>query len=1334
MAGGQSDQSEDRTTPEAVDLESVQEQLRALQAGRLSGEIRVDLVEEALNDLAASVEALTATDAELRRLSEQLVESGQRAEHEEQRWRETFERIPEPLIVTSTTGEIREANAAASGLLEVASETLAGKPIDALVPSDARERFRADLESLLANGRVDDWVVPFTPRHGSSVEVDVTASVEPPTEGTEATIFWLLRNRSARSRSQIAMRKAQDDLQRRLVERTAQLEWANSWKDELLQREQEATSKLEQSMGLLDALLSGAPVGLAFLDRDLRFVRVNDHFATLTGRPAEDHVGRTLREAIGDFADHLEPIYRRVIASGEPSSDVDITGEVPGAPGEVRHWRASYYPVRGSDGEVVGVGVVVGDVTERRRQEARLRAQYAVQRALAEADSIEAAAPRVLAAVCETLRWDVGGLWLVDADANVIRCLEMWRRSPKRHAEFETASRIAAYERGVGIPGRVWAAAEPVWIEDVTEESNFPRAGVAREGNLHGALAFPITIGSEVVGVLEFFSRRIRPPDEDILEMVGSVGSQVGQFLRRTRVERQGGRLLDAERAARRDAEAANERLRVIQRVTEGVLQHVGLDDLLHELLQRIRPLFKADAATVLLLAEGGEELVVRSAVGREEERVEALRIPVGQGVSGRIAAEGRPMIIDDVRALRPVSQYLREKISSLVGVPLVVADRVIGVLHVATKEPRQFTDDDVTLLELVGDRVALAVEQVNLYESEAWARREAERAAERTASLQRVTAALAETRSADDVAQAIIEYGVSSAGASSVWVARLDQDRGELGLLASDGYDDELRESLRTVRLEDELPLAEAVRSGRPVYFGTKDELLAAYPGLAEISERLGRGGLAAFPLAAEGRRFGGVLLGFTGTKAFDPPERAFLRALAQQCAQALERATLYEAEQEARSEAEAARRRLSFMLEATTVLSSTLDFPETLEGLGRVAVSRLGDICLIDVLRDDDSIERLVAVHRDPAKQELTGQLRTRFAPDPVGPHPAVAVIRSGQSRYSPTMTEEFLRRTTRDEEHFQLTQTLGFQSYMSVPLAVHGRVLGTITMVSTDPGRRYGPDDVALAEELAGRAALAVDNARLYRERDYVARTLQSALLPPEIPQIPGMEVAARYRPAGEGAEVGGDFYDVFWALGGWGLLVGDVRGKGPDAAAVMGMIRHSLRAAALQERLPSRILRVINDALRQQTGEERFATLTYVRLEAAGAGVQMTVSSGGHPLPILMQRDGSLRAVGHPGVLLGPFPDPWLDDQRAALSPGDTLVLYTDGVTERRRGEEFFGEHRLAELLRSSVGMSAATIAERIEQAVDGFGPDAPRDDIAILALKVTDWGVAAEPPR
>jgi serine phosphatase RsbU (regulator of sigma subunit) len=339
----------------------------------------------------------------------------------------------------------------------------------------------------------------------------------------------------------------------------------------------------------------------------------------------------------------------------------------------------------------------------------------------------------------------------------------------------------------------------------------------------------------------------------------------------------------------------------------------------------------------------------------------------------------------------------------------------------------------------------------------------------------------------------------------------------------------------------------------------------------------------------------------------------------------------------------------------------------------------------------------------------------------------------MRTGRSEVIPEMGEGFLRATTRDEEHFRITRDLGFHSYMCVPLVARGRVLGAITFVRTGDSRAYDEADLALAEELAVRAALATDNARLYRERDRWARALQSALLPPEIPTVPGVDVAARYHPAGEGNEIGGDFFDIFWTRSGWALVVGDVQGKGPDAAAVMGLIRHSIRAAATQDPSPARVLRVVNDSLRRHDGEDRFATVSFVRLEAAGAGVRLTACSAGHPLPLIVQRDGVVRVAGEPGTLLGVFGDPDLEDRSSALSPGDTVVLYTDGVTERRSGSAFFGDHRLRTLVSSMAGATAAEVADRIEGEVQSFAPEAPKDDIAVLVLRIADWGVAGEPP-
>jgi serine phosphatase RsbU (regulator of sigma subunit) len=291
--------------------------------------------------------------------------------------------------------------------------------------------------------------------------------------------------------------------------------------------------------------------------------------------------------------------------------------------------------------------------------------------------------------------------------------------------------------------------------------------------------------------------------------------------------------------------------------------------------------------------------------------------------------------------------------------------------------------------------------------------------------------------------------------------------------------------------------------------------------------------------------------------------------------------------------------------------------------------------------------------------------------------------------------------------------------------VPLTARGRILGTLTVASASSARRYGPADVELAEDLARRAALALDNARLYEERTHVARVLQASLLPSEIPDITGVEIAARYHAAGEGNEVGGDFYDLFdTGDGAWGIVVGDVCGKGPEAAAVTGQARYTLRAAAVRQRRPSRILQTLNEALCQQRSDSRFCTVAYLRMRRTPEGARLTVSCGGHPPPLVLRADGTVEKVGRPGTLLGVFPDPDLSDQLAELSSGDSVVLYTDGLIGARSGGAVFTEERVASLLAERSEDNAGHLADALEEAVLEFQGGILRDDLALLVLRVT----------
>jgi len=269
----------------------------------------------------------------------------------------------------------------------------------------------------------------------------------------------------------------------------------------------------------------------------------------------------------------------------------------------------------------------------------------------------------------------------------------------------------------------------------------------------------------------------------------------------------------------------------------------------------------------------------------------------------------------------------------------------------------------------------------------------------------------------------------------------------------------------------------------------------------------------------------------------------------------------------------------------------------------------------------------------------------------------------------------------------------------------------------------GRRTG--ELLLLRDVTERHRAEEQMRALFAERSRIARVLQDSLLPPALPRVPGLELAARYRPAGDGSEIGGDFYDVFPLDGGdrWALVLGDVSGKGAEAAAVTALVRYTVRALATERHTPSEMLSRLNDAMARQTTEERFCTAVYLVIEPH-SGVRVRLALGGHPQPVVVRRGGGVEFAGHPGLVLGVLPDPELHNVHLDLGVGDVLCLYTDGVTEARRGLELFGEDRLTRCLGSVANLPADEIARRLEQHVRRFSDAQLRDDVAIVVVKPT----------
>jgi PAS domain-containing protein len=368
-------------------------------------------------------------------------------------------------------------------------------------------------------------------------------------------------------------------------------------------------------------------------------------------------------------------------------------------------------------------------------------------------------------------------------------------------------------------------------------------------------------------------------------------------------------------------------------------------------------------------------------------------------------------------------------------------------------------------------------------------------------------------------------------------------------------------------------------------------------------------------------------------------------------------------------------------FLADSSRALARSLEVEETLPEVARLAAASLADACAIHL-------------HESGGELRLVAASRGHLLPPPG--------------------LEEVLARATP-----RLWVQSGRPTVLAVPILVRDGSAGTITLYADG----FGEPDIALAEDLGLRVGSAVDNARLYRTRAAIAQTLQQSLLPPELPEIPGLEIAAHYRPAGEGIEVGGDFYDVF-STGEreWFAVMGDVCGKGADAAAVTAMVRYTIRAAVMRNRSPAGILRWLNAAmLRQRAG--RFVTIAIARLDVDPDGTAIaTVCSGGHPLPRVLRSTGLVEELGTTGTLLGVLAEVDLSDRSAHLSPGDALVLYTDGLTEVTAPRVWSRAH-LDRAVAGARRRDAQGIVDHLAGHAEAEAEGPPRDDLALMAVRV-----------
>ncbi len=717
--------------------------------------------------------------------------------------------------------------------------------------------------------------------------------------------------------------------------------------------------------------------------------------------------------------------------------------------------------------------------------------------------------------------------------------------------------------------------------------------------------------------------------------------------------------------------------LEAVHLLTAATVSAATVESICEAALDALISVLDADRAAVLLF-DGDHVMRFRAWRGLSERYRASAE---GHSPWSRESRNPEPVVIADVVGdarlgpLRPV--VLAEGIAALAFVPLVYGDQLLGKFMIYSNRPRDFDTAELSLAATVASHVAFALEKRRL---------ESQLSATLNAVSEAITVQSPDGRLllANQAAAALLGY----------------QSVDEL-LAAGLGA---VRERFEMCDLEGH-PLPPEALPGRAALRGERlPEVLIRWRDLSgDRDERFSL--VRGHPV-------------FDDTGAIQFAVNVFRDVTERQ--QAVEKLRASEA-------------RLAFLASAgRRLLGTALDAAEVLQVVVDLIVPELGDWCAIRELGSGGAPQRVAIGYLDAAAEIIAG---LDSYGDVLAASPAMEALRQGRSILLDAVPPAMLEAAAVDADHLALLRRLDLRSAMLVPLRTRGRTVGVLTVAGGSTRAAYNDADLALIEELAARVAATVENARSFEREHAAADTLARALLPGRLPEIDGLEVAARYRPAGD---VGGDFYDCFPdGHGGWMIVLGDVCGRGIAAAAMTGMTRHSIRAVARHaDSLPA-LLADVNALLVEAAGEDddaepSFCTVCMAQVAVADGGAEVSVAAAGHPLPYVVRADGTVAEIGTPGSLLGLLGDIDSVAVTVQLGAGDALVLYTDGITERRQQRQFFAD-RLPGTLRGGAALPAAALAERIENAAVSFSATTADDDMAVVVISVPAVAHSAGPP-
>jgi GAF domain-containing protein/anti-sigma regulatory factor (Ser/Thr protein kinase) len=755
-------------------------------------------------------------------------------------------------------------------------------------------------------------------------------------------------------------------------------------------------------------------------------------------------------------------------------------------------------------------------------------------------------------------------------------------------------------------------------------------------------------------------------------------------------------------------AHRATDRSARLQHVSAALARATTVDEVASVVVSQGVEALGASGGALLLPAEG-EDLTVLAEIHYGEKLVAHLRAGGGgKGMPSVTALRtGEPVWVESVERRDeqfPELRNVEPDTVSMCAVPLTLGGRVLAVLRLSFNSPRLFDDEERAFVLAFVALTVQALDRAELYNAERRARAEAETSAGRLTRLNHVTAALAGVSEVHEIGEIVAVEAQRTLGAAISALCLLEDD-GQLEVVEIRGVAQGTRDRWGRFPLSADVPASEAVRTNKPVVVKTSEELERRYPALT--GETTVEQGLVCMPLSLGGRAVGVLSLSFLPPYVVDDDTVELLSTIGHQCALAVERAHLIEAER-------TARRRASFLADSTARVTSSLEPEETLAHLTDLVVPELADWCAVYLTDEAGQVVAGTAQHRDA---ELTAQMRdlqrvVTFDHDSAGDFGDV--LRTGRRICDPVTSEQRREQVSRLFGRSAVARSLRPNSVVAVPFVRRERVLGGLLLARVD-GPAYTDDELLLASEVADRAAVALDNAARFGRERAVALTLQRSLLPQVLPNVPGLSFAWRYFPGAAGTHVGGDWYDVIpLERGRVALVIGDVMGRGVQAAAVMGQLRATARAHISGDFDPGDVLARMGSEL-MRLEQEQIATVLLCLFDPQTG--RLTAASAGHLPPLVRTDDGGVDFLDvRPGPPLGAGSVSYANLE-VTLHAGATVLLYTDGLVEDRRLPIDKG---MATLSAAAVGSPEPELL--CDRALVALGRDTEHDDdTAMLAV-------------